>query len=98
MHRALSVPRRLAANTRARDCAPPEPSQYMSSALACLFEGGKEGWIMAAFVRRDVWSFADPWDNTIKWYEKAVEALSKLPITNPLSWQSLGAMHGIVPA
>lgn len=48
-----------------------------------------------ALKRLDVWSFADPWHPAIDWYEKAVADLLKLPIENPLSWRSLGAMHGI---
>lgn len=48
-----------------------------------------------ASTRLDVWSFTDPWNATLDWYEKAVADLQKLPIENPLSWRSLAAMHGI---
>jgi tyrosinase len=48
-----------------------------------------------AFVRRDVWSFDDPWGPALDWYEKAVGALQALPLDNPRSWRSLAAMHGI---
>lgn len=45
--------------------------------------------------RLDVWSFANPWDPALDWYEKAVGRLLGLPIENPLSWRSLAAIHGI---
>lgn len=50
---------------------------------------------MTLITRRDVWSFTDPWDATLVWYERAVEELRKLPIDDVRSWTSLAAMHGL---
>lgn len=45
-------------------------------------------------VRRNVWTLPSD-DKTLEWYGKAVGALKQRPITDPTSWWSLGAIHGI---
>ena len=45
-------------------------------------------------TRRNVWKLAQPWDDVLLWYARAVGELQTRPITDPTSWASLGAMHG----
>jgi tyrosinase len=45
-------------------------------------------------TRKNVWKLTQPWDDTLLWYARAVGELQKRPITDPTSWNSLGAMHG----
>lgn len=48
-------------------------------------------------VRRSVWSLPDG-DETLIWYERAVEALWQLPLDNPRSWFFMGSVHGVPPS
>jgi tyrosinase len=45
-------------------------------------------------MRKDVWKLPAG-DTTLEWYGKAVLELKKRPISDPTSWWSLAAMHGI---
>ncbi len=47
-----------------------------------------------AFVRRNVWNLP-PNDETLLWFSKAIEKLQERELSDPTSWWSLGAMHGI---
>ena len=46
-------------------------------------------------VRRDVWkmSKAGSWDPDLLWYAKAVEAMKKRPLDDPLGWRYQAAIH-----
>jgi tyrosinase len=44
-------------------------------------------------TRKSVFTLGTPGDD-LDWYGKAVAALKALPITNPISWRYLGAVHG----
>ena len=46
------------------------------------------------FVRRNVWTLPSG-DETLQWYSKAIEELQKRKYSDPTSWWSLAAMHGI---
>src|SRR5262245_35997951 len=48
-----------------------------------------------AYQRQDVWSFDDPWNDTITWYEKAVAHMKTLEPADPLGWRYHAAIHGI---
>ena len=45
--------------------------------------------------RKDVYNLP-PGDDTLDWYDKAVERMQSLPNTNPLSWDYQAAVHGTV--
>ncbi|MBO9656164.1 MAG: tyrosinase family protein [Agrobacterium tumefaciens] len=49
------------------------------------------------YTRREVRTLGGSWNETILWYAKGVRALQQKPITDPESWQFLGAMHGFHP-
>jgi len=46
-------------------------------------------------ARKDVYNLSLS-DDTLDWYDKAVERMKSLPITNPLSWAYQAAVHGTV--
>lgn len=52
-----------------------------------------EGEIMS-FVRRNVWKLP-PNDETLLWYSRAIGKLQERDLSDPTSWWSLAAMHGI---
>lgn len=49
------------------------------------------------FVRRELRRLGGKWNPTILWYAKGVHSLQQRSITDPTSWQFLGAMHGFHP-
>ena len=56
---------------------------------------------MATRVRKDVWKLpitqGQVWSDAMLWYARGVGALMGRPITDPTSWNSLGAIHGYDP-
>ncbi|WP_295316421.1 tyrosinase family protein [Roseobacter sp.] len=48
-------------------------------------------------VRKSVWGLPDG-DETLMWYERAVEALWQLPVDDPRGWWFMGAVHGVPPS
>lgn len=52
---------------------------------------------MAHRIRRNVWDLPDT-DETLIWYERAVESLWQMPLDNPRSWFFMGSVHGIPPS
>ncbi len=48
-------------------------------------------------IRKDVYNLP-PGDDTLAWYEKAVERMKSFPISNPRSWANQAAVHGSTAA
>lgn len=51
---------------------------------------------MTVRIRKSVWALPDT-DETLMWYERAVEALWQRPLDDPRSWFYMGSVHGVPP-
>jgi tyrosinase len=48
-----------------------------------------------ARIRRNVWSLQQPWDPTLLWYARGVQALKARKFSDVTSWRYFAAIHGI---
>jgi tyrosinase len=49
------------------------------------------------YTRKNVWGLGGNWADPILWYARGVAALKTRPLSDPTSWRSYGAIHGIDP-